>query len=113
MAALVACVSAAFASSTPVGTLPKGPVTTVTVRAGQNFEITLPKSTVKGRVWRVARPYSAKVVKEVGEGESGSSVWVKYRAVTPGTTKVVYAVTRGETAKAYASHTFRITVATI
>jgi hypothetical protein len=111
---VAAGVVVATASSTapPVGPLPKGPVQTVERSAGTMFTVTLPKPAVAGRSWRVARIYDSGVVREVGEGAKGSGVvWVTYRAVAPGATRVVYALTRGETAHAYASRAFRVVVA--
>jgi hypothetical protein len=74
------------------------------------FTATLPKAAVAGRVWRVARAYDAQVVRQVGEGESKNGIWVSFRAVAPGKTNVVFALTRGETSRAYAARTFRFTV---
>ena len=48
--------------------------------------------------------------KEVTEANVGQNVVIVFRAVGPGTTKVVYALTRGETRKAYASDTFVVKV---
>jgi hypothetical protein len=114
-AALVAAgvvAGAALSSAPPVGPLPKGPVLTVRPAVRTTFTVTLPKPGVAGRSWRVARSYDAGIVREVGEGtkESGT-VWVTYRAVAPGTTRVVYALTHGEGSHAYASRTFRVVVA--
>jgi hypothetical protein len=48
--------------------------------------------------------------KEVTEANVGQNVVIVFRAVGRGTTKVVYALTRGETRKAYASDTFVVKV---
>ena len=61
-------------------------------------------------VWRIARQYDARVVREVSEGDRAGRIWVKFRAVGPGTTKIAFALTRGETARAYAARTYRVTV---
>jgi predicted secreted protein len=107
-----AVAAAALSSAPPVGPLPKGPVLTVKPAAGKTFTVTLPKPSVAGRSWRVARSYDARVVREVGEGTKKSgAVWVTYRAVAPGTTRVLYALTRGEESHAYASRTYRVVVA--
>ena len=99
-----------LSSAPPVGPLPKGPVQTVKRSPGRTFTVTLPRPGV-GRSWRVARSYDSRVVREVGEGrKSSGAVWASYRAIAPGTTRVVYALTRGETSVAYASHTFRVVV---
>jgi hypothetical protein len=100
----------AFATAPPVGPLPAGPTTTVTVGVGRTFTVTLPTPRIEGRVWRVARPYDGKVVRQVGEGDSARGVWLSYRGRTAGNTRVVFALTRGETRKAYAARTFVIRV---
>jgi hypothetical protein len=106
-----AVAATALSTAPPVGPLPKGPVETVKRAAGATFTVTLPKPGVAGRAWRVARAYDAKVVREVGEGTKKSgATWVTYRAVAPGTTRVVYALTRGEQSHAYAARTFRVVV---
>jgi hypothetical protein len=46
----------------------------------------------------------------VTEANVGSTVVVIYRATGRGSVKVAYGLTRGETAKAYASATFNVTV---
>jgi hypothetical protein len=59
----------------------------------------------------VARVFDSGVVREVAEGAKRSGdVWATYRTVAPGTTWVVYALTRGETSYAYASRAFRVVV---
>jgi hypothetical protein len=103
--------SGAGASSEPVGKLPPGPTRSIQLKAGANVTVTLPKPTVAGRVWRVARAYDSGVVRELREGDSNGGVWVTFRGVAAGATKVVFAQTRGETARAYASRTFRFDVA--
>jgi hypothetical protein len=106
-----AVVVTASGTAPPVGPLPKGPVQTVARPAGATFRVTLSKPTVAGGAWRVARAYDAHVVREVDEGTTlRGAVWVSFRAVAPGTTRVVYAVTRGERAHAYAARTFRVVV---
>lgn len=110
----VAAVTATAARSTapPVGKLPVGPVSQVRLAAGGTFTARLPKPPVEGGVWRIARSYDAKVVRETGEKTTAAGgVRVSFRAVAPGSTRVVYALTRGETAHALASRTFRMLVA--
>ena len=63
-----------------------------------------------GLVWRVARKFNPKVVRQAGEGEDRLNVQLRLRAVGVGTTKVVLALTKGETRKAYAARTWVITV---
>ncbi len=103
--------AAGRSDSTPVGPLPSGPTKTVSLRAGTTFTATLPKSAVSGRVWRIARAYDDAVLRELREGDSKSVVWVTFRAVASGATRVVFALTRGETSHAYAARTFRVLVA--
>ena len=111
LVAAAAVAAAALSSAPPVGPLPKGPVQTVKRAAGMTFTVTLPKPGVVGRNWRVARDYDSGVVREVGEGtRTSGAVWVTYRAVAAGTTRVVYALTRGEESHAYASRTFRVAI---
>jgi hypothetical protein len=65
---------------------------------------------VAGRVWRIARPFNGKVVRETREGETKQQVWVTFRAVGKGSTRVVFALTRGETPHAYAASTLSFNV---
>ncbi len=103
--------SAAVADSTPVGPLPKGPTQTLRVHPGASLTLSVPRPTsASGKVWRVARPYDPKVVRQVSEGATSKKIWLRYRAVRKGTTTVRLALTRGETRKAYAARSFRIVV---
>src|SRR5206468_1137994 len=102
--------TAAIASAPRVGPLPKGPVTTIELAAGRTFTASLPKPSLAGRVWRIARIFDAHVVRELREGESATAVKVTFRAVGAGTTRVVFALTRGETAHAYAARTYKVVV---
>lgn len=103
--------AAALSTAPPVGSLPPGPVQTVKSAVGKSFTVTLPKPDAAGRTWRVARAYDARVVRQVAEGtKANGAIWVSYRAVAPGNTNVVYALTRGETARAFAARTFRVVV---
>jgi len=101
----------AFASAPPVGPLPNGPTMTVRLAVGRNHTARLAQPQVAGRVWRIARSFDARVVREVREGETKGQVWVTFRAVGRGSTRVVFALTRGETAHAYAARSFRFVVA--
>jgi len=57
-------------------------------------------------VWRIARPFAAKVLTEVGEADVGKTVVVVFRAKAPGDTKVIFALTKGDTgAHAYDAFT--------
>ena len=113
-ALVVAAAAAAFlassanAASTPVGPLPKGPTTTITVSKGSLVSIALPSRA--GKSWRFAGRVVPAQLAQVGEADVGPSVVVVYRAKGSGVAVVRYGLTRGDTAKAYASATFRIRV---
>jgi hypothetical protein len=106
---LSAGVTGAGASAPPVGPLPKGPVSTTTTQKGQLVAVALPRKT-QGLVWRLARPVRAAVLREVSEANVGSTVVVVFRATGSGTARVVFALTRGETAHAFAASTQVVTV---
>jgi predicted secreted protein len=106
--ALAAAVPA-IASAPPVGPLPKGPVTTISVQRGELFGIALPHPT-GGKVWRIARHYDGRIVSEVSEGEQRGNIVAAYRALRAGKATIVYALTRGESTKALQARTFRVTV---
>ena len=89
-----------------MGPLPHGPTASVYFAVGESYTARLPQPKVAGRVWRIARPFNGKVVSETREGETKQQVWVTFRAVGNGSTRVVFSLTRGETAHAYAAHTF-------
>ncbi len=98
-------------SAEPVGPLPKHPVAYVKVLRGATFLLRVPKRPVNsGLVWRIARQYDGKVVRQVGEGEDRLTVWLRFKAVRAGTTRVVLALTKGETRKAYAARTWVVMV---
>jgi hypothetical protein len=99
----------ALATATPVGPLPKGPVTSISAARGTLVSVALPHRS-GGKVWRQANVVNQKVLRQVSEGDVGSSVVIVFKAVGAGKTKVVYGLTKGETRKAYASQTFKITV---
>ena len=111
-AVVVAAIAAAtaLASAGPVGPLPNGPTTSVRLTVGKTYTARLPKPKVAGRVWRIARPFNGKVVSETREGETKTQVWVTFRATGKGSTRIVFAMTRGETAHAYAAHTYSFKV---
>ena len=118
LALLAACsttglVESAHADSTPVGPLPAGPVQTITVKKGQLVALALPRpSRSSGLVWRVARPYDAKVVQQTEEADVGSSsIVVVLKATGTGRTTVYFAQTRGDTGtQALKALRFKITV---
>ena len=108
-AAALLCAAGATASAGPVGPLPKGPVTTIAAKRGTLVAVALPHAA-NGRVWRLARPVSPSVLREVSEANVGKDVVVVFRAYGAGHVKLAYGLTRGETAHAYASLTFDVTV---
>jgi hypothetical protein len=99
----------ATADAPPVGPLPPGPVSTIQTRPGQLVAIALPHRS-GGIVWRSARNVDAKVLREVEEADVGSTVVVVFKAFARGSVRVVFAATRGETAKALEARTFRVVV---
>jgi hypothetical protein len=99
----------ALATATPVGPLPKGPVTTISAARGTLVSVALPHRA-NGRVWRQAGTVKSTVLKQVSEGDVGASVVIVFRAVGAGTARIAYGLTRGETKKAYASQTFSVRV---
>lgn len=88
----------AFGSSTPIKTIPSGPVTTTQTSAGQLTAVALPRpaGAYRGYVWRLARRYDAHVVREVSEADVRSGVVIVYRVVGRGRTSLIYGLTRGD-----------------
>ena len=110
-AAAVACASAAVAAqkdSTPVGPLPAGPTSTIATQRGELIAVALPHST-GGRVWRIARPFDTRVIRQVGEADVGTAVVLTFKATGKGSAVLRFGLTKGETAKAFESR--RVTVA--
>jgi hypothetical protein len=98
------------ADSTPVGPLPAGPVSTTITKRGQLVAVALPQPRRgAGLVWRLARSYDSRVVRQVSEADVANSVVLVYRVVGRGNTSLVFALTRGEaSAKAVKASTYRI-----
>src|SRR4051812_10941361 len=103
LVSLVAVVAAVFTmtalgSATPIKSIPKGPVTATSTSAGQLTAVALPhpSGAYRGYVWRLARSYDKRVVREVGEADVGSSVVLIYRVVGPGRTDLVFGLTHGD-----------------
>jgi hypothetical protein len=107
--AVAATAGAALADSKPVGSVPPGPRSTIATTKGQLVAVALPHRA-GGRVWRVARTVNARVVRETHEGDVGDSVAVVFKAVGKGNATIVFALTKGETAKAYESRTYVVRV---
>ena len=98
------------ADSTPVGALPRGPITTTTTKPGLLVAVALPHAASEsGLVWRIARRYDARVVKQVSEADVGPSVVLVFKVVGRGQTSLVFALTRGDaSSKAVRSATHEI-----
>jgi hypothetical protein len=99
----------AEATAPPVGPLPQGQVSTMLTQNGALVAVALPRKT-NGLVWRLARQVDPKVLRQVSEANVGTSVVIVFRAVGRGKSKIVFALTKGETAKAYAAVTQDVTV---
>ena len=108
-AAGAATVTLARASAPPVGPLPPGPVSSVVTQKGQLVAVALPHRPA-GRVWRIARAFDGRVLRQVSEADAGANVVLVFKAAAHGTTTLVFALTRGETAKAFESRRFRVQV---
>jgi hypothetical protein len=108
-ALVLACAATAVASAPPVGPLPKPKVTTVKTTRGSLFSIALPRRG-GGYVWRIARALDSRIVREVAEGDVGTTVVLVFRAAGRGHAAIVVAETKGETAKAYRAVRYDVTV---
>lgn len=98
LALAFAIVPVAHADSTPVGPLPAGPVAKTTTAPGQLVAVALPHARKRtGLVWRLARRYNAKVVRQVSEADIGRNVVLVFKVVGRGDTALVFALTRGDT----------------
>jgi hypothetical protein len=110
IAALCGGAAGAFADSTPVGPLPGGPAASIDVQHGELVALALPQRSA-GRVWRVARPFDATVLRQVSEAGVGASVVLVFRARSAGRTTVSIALTKGDnSAKALESRRFLVRV---
>ncbi|HEX4519243.1 MAG TPA: hypothetical protein VH063_06640 [Gaiellaceae bacterium] len=109
LAAAASTASAAQASAPPVGSLPAGHTARIQTVAGELVAVALPHRA-GGKTWRVARAFDSKVVTEASEADVGKNVVLVFRANGKGTTRLVFALTRGESAKAFESRTFVVNV---
>jgi hypothetical protein len=100
----------ALADSTPVGALPAGPVATIEAQRGEFVALALPRRS-GGRVWRVARPIEANILRQVSEANVGASVVLVFRTRSAGRTTVSLALTKGDASPtALESRRFRVHV---
>jgi hypothetical protein len=102
LAALLAvgvAATTAEGSAPPVGPVTHPTVTSVAAAKGSLVAVALPRRT--GFDWRIARTLDPSVVREVSEGEVGSSVVLVFRAVGKGRASILVAQTRGERPRAY------------
>jgi CO/xanthine dehydrogenase FAD-binding subunit len=102
--------AAGVAASTPVGALPKGPVSTTSTQPGLLVAVALPRTRfAQGYVWRIARRFNSSIVREVSEADVGKNVVLIFRIVGRGSTALVFGMTRGDTSPtAVQSFTYRI-----
>jgi hypothetical protein len=110
LAVMLAAAEPGRADSTPVGPLPAGSVATTTTRPGQLVAVALPHARGgSGLVWRVARRFDSRVVRQLSEADVGGSVVLVFKVIGRGDTSLVFALTRGDTsAKAVKSATQKI-----
>jgi hypothetical protein len=110
IAAVGGSAAVAFADTTPVGPLPAGPAATIDVQHGELVALALPQRSA-GRVWRVARPFDANVLRQVSEANVSASIVLVFRARKAGRTTVSIALTEGDaSAKALESRRFLVRV---
>jgi hypothetical protein len=109
LAACCALAGTALASAPPVGPLPPAKVSRISTPRGSLVSIALPVRK-GGYAWRIARPYSSRVLAQVSEGDVGPAVVLVFKAVGRGQTAIVVAETRGETPKAYRALRYVVTV---
>jgi len=102
--------AAARADSTPIGSLPPGPVATITTAPSQLVAVALPGAAKNsGLVWRIARQYDSRVVRQISEADVGVNVVLVFQVVGRGNTSLVFALTHGDTSgKAVKAVTHRV-----
>lgn len=106
----LAITAPARGDSTPIGPLPAGPVSTITTSPNQLVAVALPHAPKKsGLVWRLARRYDSRVVRQISEADIGANVVLVFKVVSRGKTSLVFALTRGDTSpKAVKANTHKI-----
>ncbi len=102
--------TSASTDSTPIGPLPKGPITHVETARGSLVAVALPRQNrATGLVWRVARPVNGRILRQLTEADVGSSVVLVFRATGTGNAFVRFALTRGESSgKALRAVTYHV-----
>jgi hypothetical protein len=106
----IAATAPARADSTPITSLPRGPVTRTTTRPGLLVAVALPRaSSTSGLTWRLARRYDSRIVRQISEADVGTSVVLVFKVVGRGDTALVLGLTRGDTSPiAIKVQTYRI-----
>ncbi len=99
----------ALASAPPVGQITNEEVTTVTTTRDGRVAVALPLAK-DGLSWRLARDVDPKVLQQVSEGKLGNDVVIVFSATGPGTVRVVFAQTLGDSAKVSRAVTHVVTV---
>jgi len=107
--AALALAGTAAGAAPPVGPLPAGPLSSVVTQKGQLVSFALPHRS-GGRVWRIARQFDARVLRQVSEADVGQSVVLVFLASGRGTTTVSFGLTRGERPHAFESRRFTVRV---
>ena len=101
--------ASAAASAPPVGQITNEEVTTVSTSRDGRVAVALPLAK-DGLSWRLARDVDPKVLQQVSEGKLGSDVVIVFAATGPGTVRVVFAQTQGDSAKVSRAVTHVVTV---
>lgn len=86
----------AAADAAAVGPLVKESVATVSTQRGALVAVALPHAS-DGLTWRLARSVDPKVLRQVSEADVDKNLVVVFEATGSGTTRISYALTRGET----------------
>jgi hypothetical protein len=98
LATASALADAARGDSTPVGLLPAGPISTIATTPSQLVAVALPHAGKQSSlVWRLARPYDSRVVRQVSEADVDANVVLVFKVIGRGNTALVFALTRGDT----------------
>jgi hypothetical protein len=107
---MLAAGAGAQGAPAPVGTLPKGRVTTITTRCNEPVAMALRNSPKPGRVWRIANTYDIMALWEAYDGNVGwYHVFIFVANQCNATTTIVFALTQGENGyKAYKARTYRV-----